>query len=70
MSEAIVVHLPDKTRAALDAAIREEGVSENELIERALRDYLFIRKFRSLREQLMSSVSETYTDQDVFDRIS
>jgi metal-responsive CopG/Arc/MetJ family transcriptional regulator len=70
MSQTVVIDLPDETKAALDAAIREEGVSESELIERALKDYLFIRRFRSLREHLMASAPETYTDQDVFDRVS
>lgn len=68
MSETIVINLPEETKAALDAAIREEGVSQNELVERALKDYLFIRRFRSLRERMMTQ--ETYTDQDVFDRVS
>lgn len=70
MSETIIIDLPEETRAALDAAIREEGVSQKELIERALKDYLFIRQFRNLREQLMAQSPETYTDQDVFDRVS
>ncbi|MDT4895461.1 MAG: hypothetical protein QOH25_538 [Acidobacteriota bacterium] len=70
MSETIIIDLPEETRAALDAAIREEGVSQNELIERALKDYLFIRRFRNLRERLMAQAPETYTDQDVFDRVS
>lgn len=70
MSKTIIIDLPEETKAALDAAIREEGVSQNELIERALKDYLFIRQFRNLREQLMAQAPETYTDQDVFDRVS
>jgi metal-responsive CopG/Arc/MetJ family transcriptional regulator len=70
MSETVVIDLPEETKAALDAAIQEEGISQNELIERALKDYLFIRQFRSLREQLMAQATETYTDQDIFDRVS
>jgi metal-responsive CopG/Arc/MetJ family transcriptional regulator len=70
MSETVVIDLPEETKAALDAAIQEEGISQNELIERALKDYLFIRRFRSLREQLMAQATETYTDQDIFDRVS
>lgn len=70
MSQPIVINLPEQTRAALDDAVREEGVSQNELIEKALRDYLFIRRFRSLREQMMAQSPEAYTDQDVFDQVS
>ena len=70
MSERIIVDLPDETKAALDDAAREEAVSQSELIERALRDYLFIRRFRSLRERMVALASETFSDQDVFDRVS
>jgi metal-responsive CopG/Arc/MetJ family transcriptional regulator len=70
MSETIIIKLPEQTKAALDAAILEEGVSQNEIIERALKDYLFIRRFRNLRERMMAQAPETYTDQDVFDRVS
>lgn len=70
MSQTIVINLPEETKAALDAAIREEGVSQNELIERALKDYLFIRRFRNLREQMMAQSPEAYTDQDIFDQVS
>jgi len=54
MSQTIVIDLPEETRAALEAATREEGVSQNEVIEKALNDYLFIRRFRNLRERMMA----------------
>lgn len=70
MSQTIVVDLPEKTKAALDDAVREEGMSQSELIEKALKDYLFIRRFRNLREQMMAQSPEAYTDQDIFDQVS
>jgi len=70
MSEPFTINLPDETRAALDDAVREEGVSQSALIEKALRDYLFVRRFRTLRERMLSERSETYDDQDVFDQVS
>lgn len=70
MSQTIIINLPEETKAALDDAVREEGVSQNELIERALKDYLFIRRFRNLREKMMSQSPEAYTDQDIFDQVS
>jgi metal-responsive CopG/Arc/MetJ family transcriptional regulator len=70
MSQTIVIDLPEETKAALDIAVREEGMSQNELIEKALKDYLFIRRFRNLREQMMSQSSKDYTDQDIFDQVS
>ncbi len=70
MSQTIVIDLPEETKAALDDAIREEGMSQNELIEKALKDYLFIRRFRNLRERMMAQSPEAYTDQDIFDQVS
>jgi hypothetical protein len=50
--------------------MREEGLSESALIEKALKDYLFVRQFRSLRERMMSQAGRPLTDQDVFDLVS
>ncbi|PYS34650.1 MAG: hypothetical protein DMF75_05920 [Acidobacteria bacterium] len=69
MSQMITISLPDETRTALDDAANEEGLSENALVEKALSDYLFIRRFRNLRERLMSQ-GKDLTDQDVFDLVS
>jgi predicted transcriptional regulator len=69
MSQPITIDLPDDTRNALDQAAGEEGLSEGALIEKALTDYLFLRRFRNLRERLMSN-GKARTDQDVFDLIS
>jgi predicted transcriptional regulator len=69
MSQMITISLPDETRTALDDAANEEGLSENALVEKALSDYLFIRRFRNLRERLMSQGTDL-NDQDVFDLVS
>ena len=69
MSQMITICLPDETRTALDTAANEEGLSENALVEKAVSDYLFIRRFRNLRERLMSQGTDL-TDQDVFDLVS
>ena len=69
MSQMITITLPDETRTALDDAANEEGLSENALVEKALSDYLFIRRFRNLRERLMSQGNDL-NDQDVFDLVS
>ena len=69
MSQIITISLPDETRTALDNAAIEEGLSENALVEKALSDYLFIRRFRNLREPLMSQ-GKDLTDQDIFNLVS
>jgi len=72
MQANITFTLPDELRTPLDEAARESGKSPDELMSEALRDYLFFRRFRLLREH-MSSKAEAQgirTDQDVFDRVS
>lgn len=72
MQETIAINLPQDIRSALDEILREGSQSPNELVCKALRNYLFIRKFRQMREH-MTSKAQTQsidTDQDVFDRVS
>jgi hypothetical protein len=70
MSSNITVELPEPIGTALAEASREEGISQSELVTAALKDFLFIRKFRRLREKIISQSPETYTDEDVFDSVS
>jgi metal-responsive CopG/Arc/MetJ family transcriptional regulator len=72
MQETITINLPQDIRSALDEVLREGSQSPNELVCEALRNYLFIRKFRQLREHMTSKAQTQgiYTDQDVFDRVS
>lgn len=70
MKGTLTIDLPEEFELALEEATREEGLSTNELVKKALADYLFVRKFRSLRERMMAQSQETRTDQDVFDLIS
>ncbi len=70
MKGTLTINLPEDVEAALEEATREEGLSPNDLVKKALADYLFVRKFRLLRERMMTESQDTYTDQDVFDLIS
>jgi predicted transcriptional regulator len=69
MSQTITISLPDDTKDALDNAATEEGLSESALVEKAVTDYLFIRRFRNLRDRMISQ-GKNLTDQDVFDLCS
>lgn len=69
MSQTIQIELPDDTKSALDQAADEEGLSERALIEKALTDYLFVRRFRNLRDRLISK-GKPLTDEAVFDLVS
>ncbi|MCI0561648.1 MAG: hypothetical protein MN733_24425 [Nitrososphaera sp.] len=72
MRATITITLPDDLQTTLDEAVREAGKAPEELMCEALRDYLFIRKFRLLREHMTSKAQAQgiQTDQDVFDRVS
>ena len=68
MDTIITIELPEKTKAALDEAVREEGVSTDKLVAAALEDYLFVRRFKNLREQMTAETN--YTDEEIFDLVS
>ncbi|MGI9108134.1 MAG: CopG family transcriptional regulator [Pyrinomonadaceae bacterium] len=70
MNATLTIELPEEVKATLDKAAREEGVSENAFVVLALRDYLFLRRFRKLRERMIAESEKTYTDEEVFDLIS
>ena len=72
MQDTITVNLSPDLQVALEEALRESGQSSNELVSEALRDYLFIRKFRLLREHMTAKAQAQgiYSDEDVFERVS
>ena len=72
MQETITVNLPQDIRYALEEALQESKQSPNDVVCQALRNYLFIRKFRQLHEHMSSKAQAQgiYTDEDVFDRLS
>ncbi|MBS3965904.1 MAG: ribbon-helix-helix protein, CopG family [Truepera sp.] len=72
MRENISISLPQDLKNELDRFIQAEGVSRSDLVREALREYLFTRKFRALRRQLMpyAEAQGIFTDEDVFREIS
>jgi metal-responsive CopG/Arc/MetJ family transcriptional regulator len=72
MSRTITVTLPADVRQAVDELSREEGVSADEVVGRAIKQRLFLRQSRSLRERMSAKAKNqgVFTDQDVLDRVS
>jgi metal-responsive CopG/Arc/MetJ family transcriptional regulator len=72
MRERISISLPTELEADLDLFAEAEGVSRGEIACAALREYLFLRRFRSLRRELVpySEAAGFYTDEDVFRGLS
>ena len=72
MQEQITVLVPSEIKVALEALTRSAGTSSDELVGEAIRQYLFVRRFRTLRERMTpkARAQGIVTDQDVFDRVS
>ena len=68
MRESISISLPEDLKAELDEAVRLEGVSRSDVVREAVREYLFIRRFRALRQELIpyAEAAGVFTDEDVF----
>lgn len=72
MRETISVSLTEELKTALDSVTEQEGRSRSDLVREALRDYLFVRRFRRLRERMVPLAEQKglFTDDDVFEEIS
>lgn len=70
MRETITISIPGEIKRQLDKITAQEGTTRSSIIRESLRDYLFIRQFRSLRKRMMARAPRAYTDQDIFNRVS
>lgn len=72
MRETISVSLPKEIKTALDSLSEAENRSRSEVVREALRDYIFVRRFRRLRGRMIPLAEEKgiFTDEDVFERVS
>jgi metal-responsive CopG/Arc/MetJ family transcriptional regulator len=72
MRESISISLPEDLKDELDRFTRAEGTTRSDLVREALREYLFSRRLRSLRQELMpyAEAQGIYTDEDVFREVS
>ena len=72
MRESISISLPEDLKAEIDRFTRSEGISRSDLVREALRDYLFSRRLRALRQEIMpyAEAQGVYTDDDVFREVS
>lgn len=72
MRQSISISLPDETKEELDEYIESRGASRSEVVREAIREYLFVHRFRELRRKLIpyAEAQDLYTDEDVFREIS
>jgi len=72
MRETVSISLPEDIKTELDEAVAEEGISRSDLVRRALGDFLFVRRFRTMRRELIPHAESQgiFSDEDVFERAS
>jgi metal-responsive CopG/Arc/MetJ family transcriptional regulator len=72
MRETVTVSLPRAIRRELDRVAKEEGISRSDVLRQSLEDFLFVRRFRQLRQRMMAAAQAQgiFTDEDVFNRVS
>ena len=72
MPKTLNLTLPEDIGNALDEVAPEEGLPPREVLTEAVKEYLFFRRLRLLRDSLTTRASAMgiRTDQDVFDRVS
>jgi predicted transcriptional regulator len=72
MSKTVTLTLPEDVEAALDDVTRQEGLPASQVVTEAIKEYLFLRRLRLLRDSMTSQAAAIgmRTDQDVFDRVS
>ena len=68
----ITISVPPDLKQALDEFASKEGVSPGDVIEQAIKDHLFVRQFRSLRQRMSAIARQRgiVRDEDVFNRVS
>jgi metal-responsive CopG/Arc/MetJ family transcriptional regulator len=72
MRETVTISLPQAVRRELDKVAKAEGVSRSDVLRQSLEDFLFVRRFRRLRQRMMAAAPAEgiFTDENVFTRVS
>jgi metal-responsive CopG/Arc/MetJ family transcriptional regulator len=72
MRDTVTISLPQAVRRELDRVAKEEGLSRSDVLRQSLDDFLFVRRFRQLRQRMMATarVRGIFTDEDVFKHVS
>ena len=68
MRNTITISLPSDVRKRLDKTARSDGVSRSDVVRESLRNYLFVREFRAVRQKLLrqATAKGIVTDDDAF----
>jgi hypothetical protein len=70
MQDTLTITITPELKAALLEITQTEGISADNLVGKAIEDYIFSHKFRALRSYLMQNNKTVYTDEEIFEIIS
>jgi predicted transcriptional regulator len=70
MENTLTITLTPELKEMLENLTQTEGVSPESLVQAAIEDYLFLRRFRALRSHLIQKAQSNYTDEEIFESVS
>ena len=73
MSESMIIDLTDDLKAQIDALSSADGISASDWVRRVIEAHVFIRRFRSVRAEMLRNLDDRslqLTDEDVFKMVS
>ena len=72
MQKTKTIAVPEDIASDLEEMAREEGRTCDDMAVEAIKKYIFVRKFRTLADQMTAKAEELgiHSEQDVFDRVS
>jgi len=72
MRESLSISLPPELKREVDRYSDARGVTRSDVVREALREYLFVQRFRALREEFLAygEAAGLYSDEDVFREVS
>jgi hypothetical protein len=72
MQETLTITLSTDTQKILDNVMIDENISTDEFINKAIRYYVFVRKFRLLQQRMIPIAEQVgiFDEQSVFDSVS
>jgi len=72
MRKALTISITEELEKEINQLVKEENNSKSELIRRAIKDYIYFKKLKKLRETMMlkTDAQKVYTDEDIFKIVS
>jgi predicted transcriptional regulator len=70
MEDTLTININSELKVLLLEMAETEAISLDIFVNQAIKDYLFIRKFRTMRSQMIEKQEKAYTDEQIFEIIS